>query len=106
MKIITSLLLATLCTLALSGGLAVARIPTPTQSPTPVVAPPPTPIPVNQLSVFEGGCWLDSRQYAIETLTARIGGTFCVTTVSSYVPPDGTGRLYRLEVPSNQVVPG
>jgi hypothetical protein len=89
-----------------AGGVGARRpSPAPTISPSTAPAPAATPSP-DQLSVFEGPCWLDAHPCVGETLSASINGTVCVSNAFSYLPPDGTGTLFWLEVPSKDVRPG
>ena len=110
MNTLVKYLLVSVCALTLLGAqVAQARTPTPSPTPTPGVTSTPTASPTpsgEQVSTFEGGCWLDALPCAGETMTARIGGKVCATDARPITPPGGRGPVGRLRVPSQDIIPG
>jgi len=93
------------CSVGFSGGAVHALTPTPAVTASPTPAATPTPMP-NQLSIFTGGCWLNARPCVGQTMTARIAGKVCATDSMPLTPADSNRSVYRLVVPSRDIVPG
>jgi len=84
-------------------GTASARTPTPTATPT--LAPPATATSVApEPAEFGVLAWVNGKEQVRE-VTAWIGGTLCATGATIY-PSGGSRVVFRLTVPSEEVVPG
>lgn len=114
MRIVRTVTVTCLCIVAfaaVSGAPAYARTATPTATATPVPPPTATPMPTptlaaDQVSIFEGPCWLDAYACEDQTVSARVDGNPCGPEAYSITPADATGALHVLRVPSQQIAPG
>jgi hypothetical protein len=115
MRIVRTVTMACVCIVAfagISGGAAYARTPTPTATSTPrpsaTATPMPTPTaPADQVSIFEGPCWLDGAACPYDAIvSASIDGNACGPQAYSITPADGDHALNVLRVPSREITPG